>query len=113
MRIEREDDRRSADFPRLGQQPLDEARVPAMDAVEIANRHRAVAEIGRQVVEGAEETHGGMESGVRSQGSGTKHQASSTKSQTNSKHEIQMFQTGYDRFRHWNLSFGACLGFGA
>jgi hypothetical protein len=56
VRIEREHDRRAIHIARLGQQPLDDPGVAAMDAVEIADRDRAAANVGRQVVERAEET---------------------------------------------------------
>ena len=51
------------EFAGLGQQPLDQPGMAAMDAVEIADRDRTVAEIGGQAVEGAEKTHGGKKSG--------------------------------------------------
>ena len=58
MWIERKDDRRAADLARPNQEPFDNPCVSAMDAVKVADRHRAAAKIVRQVVEGAQETHG-------------------------------------------------------
>ena len=57
MRIEREDQGRGAQLPGHGQQPLDDPRVSQVDAVEIADRHGAVAEVFGQAVEVAIEGH--------------------------------------------------------
>jgi hypothetical protein len=58
MRIEREHNRRPPHLPRAGDEPLDNPRVPQVDAVKIANRHSPAAEIGRQIFERTEELHG-------------------------------------------------------
>jgi hypothetical protein len=57
VRIEGEDDRRAIDLAGLGQQALDDPGVAAVYAIEIADRHRPAAQVRRQVVERAEETH--------------------------------------------------------
>jgi hypothetical protein len=48
--IEREDDRRPVHPLGLGQQSLDNPRVPLVNAVEIADGNRAPAQIGRQML---------------------------------------------------------------
>ena len=58
MGIEREHHGRPARTPRLGRQALHDPRVPQVDAVEIADRHRAAAKCIRQIVQAAENSHG-------------------------------------------------------
>ena len=49
MRIECEDNGRARDLHRRGLQPFDNSRVPLVNAVEVANRHRSATELGRQI----------------------------------------------------------------
>jgi hypothetical protein len=58
MRIERKDDRRSAEFASLETQSLHKPSMSAVHTVKIADRHGPVAEVVGQVVDGAKKSHG-------------------------------------------------------